>query len=70
MEEKVARFVGLDIGKWKCRVAFMNQAGQILDEFWFTSNHEGIERKGTEMVRQKDYGTTLLISNICRMLEK
>jgi len=37
------RYVGLDIGKWKCRAAFMNQEGEILDEFWFTNNHEGIE---------------------------
>ena len=37
------RFVGLDVGKWKCRAAIMNREGLILDEFWFTNNHEGIE---------------------------
>jgi transposase len=37
------RFVGIDIGKWKCRAAIMNQEGAILDEFTFTNNHEGIE---------------------------
>jgi len=37
------RYVGLDVGKWKCRAAIMNQKGQILDEFWFTNNHDGIE---------------------------
>lgn len=37
------RFVGLDIGKWKCRAAIMNQEGVILDEFTFTNNHDGIE---------------------------
>jgi transposase len=37
------RYVGLDIGKWKCRAAIMNQEGLILDEFWFTNNHDGIE---------------------------
>ena len=37
------RFVGVDIGKMKCRVAMMDQGGSILDEFTFTNNHEGIE---------------------------
>jgi transposase len=37
------RYVGLDIGKWKCRAAIMNPEGLILDEFWFTNNQEGIE---------------------------
>ena len=37
------RYVGLDIGKWKCRATIMNQEGLILDEFWFTNNHDGIE---------------------------
>ena len=32
-EKEVVRFVGLDIGKRKCRAAIMNQEGQILDEF-------------------------------------
>ncbi len=41
--ELEVRYVGLDIGKWKCRAAIMNQEGIILDEFWFTNNHEGIE---------------------------
>jgi activator of 2-hydroxyglutaryl-CoA dehydratase len=40
-EREVVRFVGLDIGKRKCRAAIMNQEGTILDEFWFTNNHEG-----------------------------
>ena len=39
----MVRFVGLDIGKWKCRAAIMNQEGLILDEFWFTNDNEGIE---------------------------
>jgi len=37
------RFVGIDIGKMKCRAAIMDQGGSILDEFTFTNNHEGIE---------------------------
>jgi transposase len=39
----MVRFVGLDIGKWKCRAAIMNQDGVILDEFTFTNTSEGIE---------------------------
>jgi transposase len=37
------RYVGIDIGKWKCRAAIMNQEGTILDEFTFTNNPEGIQ---------------------------
>ena len=36
-------FVGIDIGKAKCRAAIMDPSGVILDEFAFTNNHEGIE---------------------------
>ena len=39
----MTRFVGLDIGKWKCRAAMMNREGLILDEFTFPNNYEGIE---------------------------
>jgi len=39
----MVRFVGIDIGKAKCRVAIMDPSGVILDEFTFTNNHEGIE---------------------------
>jgi transposase len=45
----MVRFVGLDIGKWKCRAAIMNQEGNILDEFTFTNNHEGIENLATKL---------------------
>jgi transposase len=37
------RFVGIDVGKAKCRAAIMDQGGIILDEFTFTNNHVGIE---------------------------
>ena len=37
------RFVGVDIGKTKCRAAIMDPGGAILEEFTFTNNHEGIE---------------------------
>jgi hypothetical protein len=46
------RFVGLDIGKWKCRAAIMNQEGVILDEFTFTNNHEGIEGLASRLTLQ------------------
>jgi transposase len=41
--KRKVRYVGLDLGKWKCRAAIMNQEGLILDEFTFTNNQEGIE---------------------------
>ncbi len=37
------RFVGIDIGKWKCKAAIMDSGGLILEEFTFTNNHDGIE---------------------------
>ena len=43
------RFVGIDIGKWKCRAAIMDQGGSILDEFTFTNNHEGIENLASRL---------------------
>jgi predicted NBD/HSP70 family sugar kinase len=39
----MVRFVGIDIGKDKCRAAVMDPTGVILDEFASTNNHEGIE---------------------------
>ena len=41
--KKEVRFVGIDIGKAKCRAAIMDPGGLILEEFTFTNNHEGIE---------------------------
>jgi hypothetical protein len=41
--KKEVRFVGIDIGKAKCRAAIMDPGGIILEEFTFTNNHEGIE---------------------------
>jgi transposase len=46
------RFVGLDIGKWKCRAAIMDHEGLILDEFWFTNDHEGIESLTAKLTLQ------------------
>ena len=41
--KKEVRFVGIDIGKAKCRAAIMDPGGLMLEEFTFTNNHEGIE---------------------------
>lgn len=37
------RYVGIDVGKAKCRAALMDQGGFIVDEFTFQNNREGIE---------------------------
>ena len=37
------RYVGVDIGKWKCRAAVMNPEGVLIDEFTFNNDHQGIE---------------------------
>jgi transposase len=37
------RYVGIDVGKQRCRAAVMDQTGSIIDEFVFANNHQGIE---------------------------
>ena len=41
-EETRMRYVGVDIGKWKCQAAFMNPMGTITEEFTFRNDAEGI----------------------------
>jgi transposase len=37
------RYVGIDVGKQRCRAAVMDQGGFIINEFNFTNNYQGIE---------------------------
>jgi len=37
-------YVGVDVGKSKCRAAMMNQEGKITTEFSFKNDSEGISR--------------------------
>ncbi|MCL2360140.1 MAG: hypothetical protein FWC74_10400 [Candidatus Bathyarchaeota archaeon] len=37
------RYVGVDVGKAKCRAAIMNQKGIIEHEFFFENNQKGIQ---------------------------
>ena len=46
------RFVGIDIGKAKCRAAIMDPGGLILEEFTFTNNHDGIEGLASRLTLQ------------------
>lgn len=43
------RYVGVDIGKWKCQAAFMSQEGKILEEFTFQNDNEGIMNLATRL---------------------
>ena len=36
------KYVGVDIGKWKCRAALMDPEGTIIEEFTFPNDAEGI----------------------------
>lgn len=36
------RYVGIDVGKARCRAALMNQNGTIEKEFFFENNNTGI----------------------------
>ena len=37
------RYVGIDVGKHRCRAAVMDQGGLIIEEFAFTNSHQGID---------------------------
>ena len=36
------RYIGIDVGKWKCRVAVMDPAGTIIEEYTFPNDAESI----------------------------
>ena len=42
-EAKKMKYVGVDIGKWRCRAAVMDPEGVLIDEFAFNNDHQGIE---------------------------
>ena len=46
---KEVRYVGIDVGKQKCRAAIMDQGGSIINEFTFTNNHQGIEHVASRL---------------------
>ncbi|MGA9388619.1 MAG: IS110 family transposase [Candidatus Bathyarchaeia archaeon] len=37
------KYVGIDVGKYKCAVAMMDSEGRVSDEFAFHNNNEGIQ---------------------------
>jgi transposase len=41
-EKGMVRYVGVDVGKAKCRAALMNQKGAVESEFFFENNSKGI----------------------------
>jgi hypothetical protein len=41
-EAKKMRYVGVDIGKWRCRAALMDPEGTVIDEFAFNNDADGI----------------------------
>ena len=47
------RYVGVDVGKDKCRAALMNQKGTIEQKFFFENNHKGIQHL-TSMLTYED----------------
>jgi len=38
------KYVGVDIGKRKCRAAFIDEDGEVVDEFSFRNDFVGISR--------------------------
>lgn len=47
------RYVGVDVGKAKCRAALMNQKGVVESEFFFENNTKGIQHL-TSMLTTED----------------
>jgi transposase len=47
------RYVGIDVGKSRCRAALMDQKGDIVDEFFFENNCQGIEQL-TSVLNEED----------------
>jgi len=43
-KKEMIRYVGVDVGKAKCRAALMNQSGTIEKEFFFENSVQGIKR--------------------------
>jgi transposase len=41
-KKEMVRYVGIDVGKAKCRVAVVNQKGDVEDEFFFENSNKGI----------------------------
>jgi transposase len=39
----MVRYVGVDIGKGKCRAAFVGEDGVLINEFGFVNEFSGIE---------------------------
>ena len=37
------KYIGVDVGKKRCQACIMDEDGEILDEFPFTNNGEGIK---------------------------
>jgi len=45
----MTRYVGIDVGKARCRAALMNQKGIIEQEFFFENNQKGIEHLTSQL---------------------
>jgi len=43
------RYVGIDIGKWKCQAAVMDPEGSIIEEFTFPNDAEGMEKLASRL---------------------
>jgi len=46
------RYVGIDVGKHRCRAALMDQKGDIVDEFFFENNCRGIEQLTSVLTKE------------------
>ena len=46
------RYVGVEIGKWKCRAALMDPEGSIIEEFTFPNDAEGIHDLASRLTRE------------------
>ncbi|MEM3098172.1 MAG: transposase, partial [Nitrososphaerales archaeon] len=42
-DEEEKRYVGIDIGKSRCRACIIDKKGFVVDEFNFENSHDGID---------------------------
>jgi len=46
------KYVGVDIGKWKCRAAVTDPDGTIMEEFTFPNDAEGIRNLASRLTAE------------------
>lgn len=57
------KYIGVDVGKNKCQACFMDESGQIIEEFPFINNWEGIQA----LVEKTSHGEKAVVESTGNM---